>query len=66
MISGVFILIEISWAPYLFTFAMGLVIYAVINSAGYYAQKKQWIFVLMFGTILTASVILVMGNLALM
>jgi len=63
LISGTFLLIDLSWAPYFFILAMGLVIYAVINSAGYYGQKKQWTFVIMFGIILVASVRLVILNL---
>ena len=63
ILSGIFLLIGVSWANYFFSLAMGLVIYAVINSAGYYAQKNQWSFVIMFGIILIASVILVILNL---
>jgi hypothetical protein len=39
LLSGIFHLIGFSWASYFFILAMGLVIYAVINSAGYYGQK---------------------------
>ena len=63
LVSGIFLLIGFSWAPYFFILAMGLVIYAVVNSAGYYGQKKQWSFVIMFGVILIASVSLVILNL---
>lgn len=59
LLSGIFLLIGFSWAPYFFILAMGLVIYAVINSAGYYGQRKQWSFVIMFGIILIVSVCLV-------
>jgi len=62
LLSGIFLLIDLSWARYLFIFAMGLVVYAVINSAGYYGQKKQWSFVIMFGIILIVSIILVILN----
>ncbi len=62
LLSGIFLLIELPWAPYLFILAMGLVIYAVINSAGYYSEKKEWFFVIMFGIILCASIILVTLN----
>jgi len=62
LLSGIFLLIGLSWAPYFFILAMGLVIYAVINSAGYYGQKKQWAFVIMFGIILITSVSLVILN----
>ena len=63
LLSGIFLLIGFSWAPYFFILAMGLVIYAVINSAGYYGQRKQWTIVIMFGIILIASVSLVILNL---
>ncbi len=62
LLSGIFLLIGFSWAPYFFILAIGLVIYAVINSAGYYGQKKQWSIVIMFGVILIASVSLVILN----
>ncbi|MCE7743346.1 MAG: hypothetical protein GOP50_12920 [Candidatus Heimdallarchaeota archaeon] len=41
------------------------VIYAFINSAGYYGQKKEWAFVIMFGIILVSSIILVILNIIL-
>ena len=63
LLSGISLLIGLPWAPYFFIFAMGLIIYAVINSAGYYGQRKQWSFVIMFGIILIASVSLVILNL---
>jgi len=62
LVSGIFLLIGLSWAPYFFILAMGLVIYAVINAAGYYGQRKQWLFVIMFGIILIASVSLTILN----
>ncbi|MFX1464468.1 MAG: hypothetical protein ACFFBF_15710 [Promethearchaeota archaeon] len=62
LLSGIFLLIGLSWAPYFFILAMGLIIYAVINSAGYYGQRKQWLFVIMFGVILVASVSLTILN----
>ena len=40
LLSGIFLLIGLSWAPYFFVLSMGLVLYAVINSAGYYGQRK--------------------------
>ena len=63
LLSGIFLLIGLSWAPYFFILAMGSVIYAVINAAGYYGQRKQWAFAIMFGIILIASVSLVIIHL---
>lgn len=62
LISGIFLLIDLSLASYFFILAMGFAIYAIINSAGYYGQRKQWTFVIMFGIILIASVSLVILN----
>ncbi|MFX1470765.1 MAG: hypothetical protein ACFFB8_19170 [Promethearchaeota archaeon] len=62
LLSGIFLLIGLSWAPYFFILAMGLVIYAVINSSGYYSQRNQWSFVIMFGIILITSVSLAILN----
>lgn len=59
ILSGIFLLVNLTWAPYIFALAMGLIIYAVINSAGYYGQKEQWSFVIMFGIILCTSFCLV-------
>ncbi|MFX0041248.1 MAG: hypothetical protein ACFFAB_18075 [Candidatus Heimdallarchaeota archaeon] len=62
LVSGILLLIGLPWAPYFFILAMGLVIYAVINSSGYYGQRKQWLFVIMFGIILIASISLAILN----
>jgi len=61
-VSGILLLTGFPWARYIFILAMGLVIYAVINSAGYYGQKKEGIFVIMFGIILIGSCSLVILN----
>ena len=62
VLSGIVLLLDLVWAPYLFILSMGLVIYAVINSSGYYAQRDQWAFVGMFGVIPIISTILVILN----
>lgn len=62
IVSGILMFINLSWKIYPFILAMGMIIYSVINSAGYYGQKKEWSFVIMFGIILFASVTLVILN----
>ena len=59
IVSGILLLLDLVWAPYLFIFAMGLVVYAVINSSGYYGEKKEWGFVIMFGSIFIISTVLI-------
>jgi len=62
LMSGIFLLIGLSLSTYFFILAQGLVIYAVINAAGYYGQRKQWSSVIMFGIILISSSILATLN----
>lgn len=58
VISGIFILLELLWSKYLFLISSGICVYAVINSAGYYAQRKTWVFVGLFTVILVTSLTL--------
>jgi hypothetical protein len=66
VISGVGLLSQTTWAPALFLVSAGMLIYTAIVSPGYFAQKGQWIWVLIFGVIITitvVSIILVSGKL---
>ena len=58
LISGALILLEIDFGLYLFLISSGLCIYSVTNSAGYYAQRKKWLFIGLFAFIFAASFIL--------
>ena len=60
LLSGILMLVNLQWSLYLFILTMGLVIYAVINSAGYYGQRKEWGFVIMFAIILIITISLVL------
>lgn len=55
-ISGVGLLAHKTWAPNLFLVSTGMLIYTAIVSPGYFAQKGQWIWILIFGVIITISV----------
>ncbi|NHJ84323.1 MAG: hypothetical protein FK734_02600 [Asgard group archaeon] len=57
-VSGILLIIDLPWAPFLFIISSGLCMYAVVNSAGYYAQRKTWVFVILFAAIFTISVVL--------
>jgi hypothetical protein len=41
--------------------ALGMLIYTVINSAGYYAQQRAWLPVAMFGVLVVLSVVALAG-----
>jgi len=57
IISGVGLLATMTWAPDLFLVSTGMLIYTAIVSPGYFAQKGQWVWVLIFSVIITISVV---------
>ncbi|RJQ51642.1 MAG: hypothetical protein C4521_12170 [Actinobacteria bacterium] len=50
--SGILLLRGVRWAPKLGLIAYGMLIYTVIVSPGYFAQRGQWPLVAMFGVVL--------------
>ncbi len=58
LISGIALLKASKWSSWLFVLSSGLVIYAVINSAGYYGQFGNWPMVMMFMGLLGITIIL--------
>ena len=56
IIGGVALLYRKSWGPMLYFVAVGMVLYSVIVSPGYFAQQGQWIFVGMFAVLLVLAV----------
>ena len=48
IIAGITILVKHSRAMKLFIFALGMLVYSVVNSSGFYAQRGDITFVLMF------------------
>ena len=51
IVSGIGLLAACSWSPTLYFVAVGMLIYTTIVSPGYFAQKGQWIWVFIFGTL---------------
>ncbi len=58
MLILVFILLSkpARWKKYLAVYAQGMLGYTSINSAGYFAQSGDWIFLVMFAVVLFFSV----------
>lgn len=54
--AGIALLFRQSWAPRFYLLALGLLIYTVINSAGYFAQRREWQMVGVFGALLLFAV----------
>jgi hypothetical protein len=49
------------WAAALFMIAMGMLFYTALVSPGYFAQKGQWIWVLIFGLLIALGVVAVLA-----
>lgn len=57
LISIYFILKEpCGWKVNFAVFGQGMLAYTAVNSAGYFAQSGQWIFIIMFLIILTLAI----------
>ncbi len=59
--SGVGLLMQQSWATALYPVAAGMLLYTIIVSSGYFAQRRVWLIVGMFAVLLVlTSISLVM------
>jgi hypothetical protein len=57
VISGVGLLTSVGWAVSLFLVSSGMLFYTVIVSPGYFAQKGEWLWMVMFGAILAVGIV---------
>jgi hypothetical protein len=61
VLAGLAILKKIRWGRTLFLVAGGMVLYSIINSPGYFAQRGQWPVVALFGGLFFAAVFALMA-----
>ena len=52
ILAGLGLLLTTAWSVPLALFAFGMVIYALINSSGYFVQRRDWPPVVMFAILL--------------
>jgi len=57
IVSGVGLLLHSPWAPNLLLVSTGMLIYTAVVSPGYFAQRGQWIWVVIFSVIITLSIV---------
>ena len=57
IIGGIGLLTGSPWSSPVYFVATGMLIYTTIVRPGYFAQKGQWIWVVIFGTLIILSVI---------
>jgi len=55
IISGLMLIKTHRFSKQVFLLAAGMVVYAMVNSAGYFAQSGDWVFVVMFGVLLAMA-----------
>jgi hypothetical protein len=57
LIGGVALLTGQAWGAWFYPLAMGMLLYTVIVSPGYFAEKGQWAVVAMFAVVLLLALI---------
>jgi hypothetical protein len=57
LIAGVSLLLKASWGQEIFLIAIGMLLYTCINSAGYFAQIRQFSMILIFMAVFILSLI---------
>ena len=57
LVGGIALLVHRPWARSLFTFAAGMLAYISVNGSGYFAQRGEWPFVVMFAIVLSLAVV---------
>ncbi|MGD8625314.1 MAG: hypothetical protein PVJ34_12300 [Anaerolineae bacterium] len=57
IVGGLALLANQPWGRWLYLLAVGMLLYTVIVSPGYFAQKGQWAFVAMFAAILLLALV---------
>jgi hypothetical protein len=57
LVGGIALLTNLTWGRWFYLLAMGMLLYTVIVSPGYFAEKGQWPFVGMFAVVLLLALI---------
>jgi membrane protein implicated in regulation of membrane protease activity len=59
LVAGVLGLLTLKkWGYHVFLLALGMLLYTIIVSPGYFAQLGQWVFVLMFAVLVVLFAVL--------
>jgi hypothetical protein len=62
LVAGVGLLSKRTWAYKLYLFALGMLVYSVLISSGYFAQLGDTIFVVLFAVLFVLSTLFVISN----
>ena len=56
LVSGASILCNAVWSSWLFPMSVGMLLYTLINSPGYFAERREWKIVAGFGLLLAGAI----------
>jgi len=61
IVGGIALILELTWGLYMFLFAMGLILYAIVNAIGIYGKKEYTLLlvVLVSSAIITLTLAIV-------
>jgi len=57
MASGAGLIVDADWGPPAYLIASGMLVYTLINSSGYFAQRRQLSMVLIFAILFVLSIV---------
>jgi hypothetical protein len=57
LVGGVAVLTDQAWSRWFYPLAMGMLLYTVIVSPGYFAEKGQWALVGVFAVVLVLALV---------
>lgn len=57
LVGGIALLTDQAWGRWFYLLAIGMLLYTVIVSPGYFAEKGQWAFVGMFAVVLLLALV---------
>ena len=57
VVGGIGLLTEASWGESVYLISMGMLLYTVVVSPGYFAQRRRWAFVGMFAIVFLLAVV---------
>jgi len=55
--GGTGLLLDLAWGRTVYLVSMGMLVYTVVNSPGYFAQKREWPVVGMFAVLLVLALV---------
>ena len=57
LVGGIALLTDQTWGRWFYLLAMGMLLYTVIVSPGYFAEKREWAFVGMFAVVFLLALV---------